>query len=69
MQFWIFNNPVREQALRKRNVPRVWRFAAGETAAPQAPLASEARRQTRVSHRDRDKSAGFGFGSVANLQM
>jgi hypothetical protein len=30
--------------------------------------AGEARRQTRVSHRDREKSVGFGSGSVANRQ-
>jgi hypothetical protein len=28
--------------------------------------AGEARRQTRVSKRDREKSAGFGSGTVAN---
>jgi hypothetical protein len=60
---------VIKQAVKILHVPRVWRRAKPARRREAPLIRPQGECQTRVSHRDCEKSAEFGNGSVENQQQ
>jgi hypothetical protein len=67
MWFWILSNPVIEKEVKNFHLPRP--AASFARLTPLRGVCRRRRHAGRVSHRDREKSTAFRFGTVVNQQM